>query len=144
MRRYTFTRCSVPLSGASPIAFAHLNGVAGFAPLLKSKQYGALTSVNRMGAMAYDPGGAYRGGRAPLRWATQLFQNGEIWLASNTMIVRERGSRPEWVPIPFIPAVNLEAIFFEKTRVRRPTPEPEVSVQGRDGARRNDRRRACG
>jgi nucleoside phosphorylase len=99
---------------AEPIAFAHLNGVAGYAPLLKLKQYGAFTSMNRMGAMAYDPGGAYRGGRAPLRWATQLFQNGEFWLASNTMIVRERGGRPEWVPIPFIPAVNLEAIFFEK------------------------------
>lgn len=99
---------------AAPIAVAHLIGVAGHAPLLKSKQYGAFTSVNRMGAMAYDPGGAYRGGRAPLRWATQLFQNGELWLASNTMIVRDRGGRPEWVPIPFIPAVNLEAIFFEK------------------------------
>jgi hypothetical protein len=99
---------------AEPIAIAHLNGVAGHAPLLKSKQYGAFTSVNRMGAIAYDPGGAYRGGRAPLRWATQLFQNGELWLVSNTMVVRERNGRPEWVPIPFIPAVNLEAIFFEK------------------------------
>ncbi|WP_161491238.1 hypothetical protein [Bradyrhizobium neotropicale] len=47
----------------------------------------------------------YRCGRAPLRWATQLFQNGELWLASNTMIVRERGGRPEWVPTRFIPAV---------------------------------------
>ncbi len=100
---------------AEPITVAHLNGVAGHAPLLKSTQYGAFNSVNRMGAMAYDPGGAYRGGRAPLRWATQLFQNGELWLASNTMIVRERGTRPKWVPIPFIPTVNLEAIFFEKT-----------------------------
>jgi hypothetical protein len=34
--------------------------------------------------------------------------------ASNTTIVRERGCRPEWVPILFIPAVDLEAIFFER------------------------------
>lgn len=100
---------------SEPIAVAHLNNVAGHAPLLKSKQYGAFVSVNRMGTMAYDPGGAYRGGRAPLRWATQLFRNGELWLVSNTMIVRERGERPGWVPIPFVPALNLEAIFFEKT-----------------------------
>jgi len=97
-----------------PIALSHLKDVAGYAPLLKLKQYGAFSYVNRLGVVAYDPGGAYRGGRAPLRWATQLFQNGELWLASNTMVVRERNGRPDWVSIPFIPAVNFEAIFFEK------------------------------
>ncbi|MGM5020059.1 5'-methylthioadenosine/S-adenosylhomocysteine nucleosidase family protein [Tardiphaga sp. 367_B4_N1_1] len=98
----------------APIALSHLNSVAGYAPLLKLKQYGAFNDVNRLGAVAYDPGGAHRGGTAPLFWATQLFPNGELWLASNTMIVRERGERPAWVPIPFIPALNLESVFFEK------------------------------
>src|SRR5262249_5704467 len=46
----------------------------------------------------------------------QLFPNGELWLASNTAIVRERAGRPQWVPIPFIAALNFEAVFFDKAR----------------------------
>lgn len=99
-----------------PIAVAHLNTAAQFAPLLKLHQYGGFTSVNRLGVIVYDPGGPHRGGPAPLSWGTQLFPNGELWLASNTMIVRERSGRPPWVPIPFIPAVNFETIFFDKLR----------------------------
>jgi nucleoside phosphorylase len=101
---------------AEPIATAQLNSAARFAPLLKLPQYGCLTSVNRLGVIAYDPAGSYPGGPAPLSWATQLFPNGELWLASNKVIVRERGDRPSWVPIPFIPALSLEQIFFDKVR----------------------------
>ena len=36
---------------------------------------------------------------------------------SNTMIERERNSRPDWVPVPFIPALSFEKIFFDKLRV---------------------------
>jgi hypothetical protein len=32
------------------------------------------------------------------------------------MIVREPGGRPTWVPIPFIPALSLEQLFFERVR----------------------------
>jgi nucleoside phosphorylase len=99
-----------------PISIANLNDAAGFAPLLKSRQYGNFTSVNRLGVVAYDPGGTYQGGPAPLSWATQLFPNGELWLASNKVIVRERGQRPSWVPIPFIPALPFEELFFDKLR----------------------------
>jgi nucleoside phosphorylase len=101
---------------AEPIPITQLNAAASFAPLLKSPQYGCLTSVNRLGVIAYDPGGTHRGGPAPLTWATQLFQNGELWLASSKMIVRERGWLPPSVPIPFIPALSIEKIFFEKLR----------------------------
>jgi hypothetical protein len=39
-----------------------------------------------------------------------------LWLASSKAIVRERGGRPSWVPIPFIPALSIEELFFEKLR----------------------------
>lgn len=32
------------------------------------------------------------------------------------MIVRERGSRPTWVPVPFIPAVSFEQTYFAKLK----------------------------
>jgi nucleoside phosphorylase len=111
-----YLRIIPKVAHAEPIAIARLNAAAGFAPLLKSPQYGCLTSVNRLGVIAYDPGGTHRGGPAPLSWATQLFSNGELWLASSKMIVRERGGRPSWVPIPFIPALSIEKLFFEKGR----------------------------
>jgi len=66
-----------------------------------------------MGAMAYDPRRLpRRTGAAAL--ATQLFQNGELWLASNTMIVRERGGRRMGADT-LHSRCKLEAIFFEKT-----------------------------
>jgi nucleoside phosphorylase len=99
-----------------PIPIAQLSAAADLAPLLKPKQYGCFTSINGLGVLAYDPGGPYRGGPAPLSWGTQLFQNGELWLATNKMIVRERGGRPSWFPIPFIPALGLEDVFFDKVR----------------------------
>ena len=77
-------------------------------------QYGGFADINKYGAFAYDPGGPHRGGPAPLAWGTQLFPNGELWLASNTVVVRERGGRPQWVPIPFIPALVLEQTFYQK------------------------------
>jgi nucleoside phosphorylase len=111
-----YLRIIPKVAHTEPISIARLNAAAGFAPLLKSRQYGCMTSVNRLGAIAYDPGGARPGGPAPLPWATQLFPNGELWLASSKAIVRERGGRPSWVPIPFIPALSFEELFFEKLR----------------------------
>jgi len=32
------------------------------------------------------------------------------------MIIRVRGQRPEWVPIPFIPAQLFEQIFYQKAQ----------------------------
>jgi nucleoside phosphorylase len=103
---------TIPRTG--PIPNAALLQHASPAPLLKHKQFGALSSPNGRGAMAYDPGPPIRGGLAPLSWGTQLFPNGEVWLASNTMIIQQRGNREAWVPIPFIPALLMEQIFYEK------------------------------
>jgi nucleoside phosphorylase len=101
---------------ARPLPRSFLRDAAAAAPLLKLRQYGAFSYPNDYGAIAYDPGGPHRGGPAPLSWATQLFPNGELWLMSNTTIVRDRGPRPSWVPIPFIPAVSFEQIYFTKLR----------------------------
>jgi nucleoside phosphorylase len=110
-----FIRLIPRIAKAQPIATAALLVAAQDAPLLKHRQYGALASLNRYGALAYDPGGPHHGGPAPLAWGTQLFPNGELWLASNTLVVRERGGRPAWVPIPFIPALLMEQTFYQKT-----------------------------
>jgi nucleoside phosphorylase len=109
-----FVRVIPKTAQPRPIPFAELLEKAGHAPLLKTRQYGALSSLNARGALAYDPGGSYRGGPAPLAWGTQLFPNGEIWLASNTAVIRERAGRPDWVPIPFVPALLTEQMFYEK------------------------------
>lgn len=95
-----------------PIPFVTLKGVAENAELLRSSGFGGFTFVNKYGAILYDPGGSYRGGPAPLHWATQLFQNGEIWAATDSILIRERGSRPAWVPIPLIPATVFEQAFY--------------------------------
>jgi hypothetical protein len=104
----------IPKKGrAKPLPFAELLEKAPYAPLLKTRQYGALASLNERGAFAYDPGAPRRGGPAPLAWGTQLFPNGELWLATNTVVIRERKGRPEWVPIPFIPALLLEQMYYD-------------------------------
>jgi nucleoside phosphorylase len=110
----SFIRLIPRVAKPQPIATATLLAAARNAPLLKHRQYGGFTSLNRHGVLAYDPGGPHRGGPAPLAWGTQLFPNGELWLASNTMVVRERGGRPAWVPIPFIPALGFEQTFYQK------------------------------
>ncbi|UPJ58717.1 hypothetical protein [Bradyrhizobium sp. 192] len=110
-----FVRVIPAKARAKPLPFAELLEKATYAPLLKTRQYGALTSLNSRGALAYDPGGGRQGGPAPLAWGTQLFPNGELWLASNTVVIRDRGGRPDWVPIPFIPALLTEQVFHQKT-----------------------------
>jgi hypothetical protein len=74
--------------------------------------YGGISTVNLYGAILYDPAGSYPMGPAPLRRATQLFQNGELWSLTDTLVVRERGRRPANWPMPFIPATVLEKAFY--------------------------------
>jgi nucleoside phosphorylase len=95
----------------APLKIADLQEAASQAPMLK-KRPGALVSLNGYGVIAYDPARAHRGGPAPLNWATQLFPNGELWAMSNTLIIRERESRPEWVPVPLLPAFVFEEVFY--------------------------------
>jgi nucleoside phosphorylase len=98
----------------APLSPANLLESAKYAPMLK-KRPGALVSLNDYGALAYDPAQSSRHGPAPLNWATQLFQNGELWLMSNTVVIRERAHRPAWVPIPILPTFNFEEVFYNAT-----------------------------
>ena len=104
---------TIPRTG--PIQNAVLLERASSAPLLKHKQFGALTSLNRRGVVAYDPGPPSRGGPAPLSWGTQLFPNGELWLASNTIIVRERGTPAKLDSRAVYPGAPNGTNFYEKT-----------------------------
>ena len=96
-----------------PIPFASLNEVAGSAELLRSTGFGGFTFVNKYGAVLYAPTGAYPGGPAPMHWATQLFQNGELWSVSDSIIIREHNGRPAWWPMPLIPATVFEQAFYK-------------------------------
>ena len=126
---HAYLRVISTIPRTSSIPKAVLLERAPHAPLLKHKQFGALTAPNARGAMAYDPGPTSRGGAAPLSWGTQLFPNGELWLASNTMIIRERGHRPDWVPVPFIPALLAEQIFYEKTHAAVAFAEEQLGLK---------------
>jgi hypothetical protein len=95
-----------------PLPLASLREAASRAPLLK-KRPGCLVAINTYGAIAYDPAHGSRGGPAPLNWATQLFQNGELWAMSNTMIIQKRNGRPEWMPIPILPTFVFEELFYK-------------------------------
>jgi len=98
----------------APLPLPDLLESASQAPMLKDRP-GALVSLNDHGVIAYDPAQARLGGPAPLNWATQLFQNGELWAMSNTLIIRERGPRPSWIPIPLLPTFVLEDLFYKTT-----------------------------
>lgn len=101
---------------AAPIANSALREAASGAPLLKENSFGGLVSLNSYGVMAYDPNGSNRPGPADLKWGTQLFPNGELWMISKTMVVRERNWRPSWIPVPFIPVLLFEKLFYHRTR----------------------------
>lgn len=102
---------------ARPLSLASLREAASDAPayrapLLRSKGYGGLTTINKHGVLTYDPMSAHTGGLAPIHIATQLFQSGELWCMSDLLIVREHGFRPQNVPIPLIPTLVMEQAFY--------------------------------
>lgn len=95
-----------------PLAVSSLNACVNRAELIRATGVGGLSTLNGYGAIFYDPAGAYPMGRAPLRWATQLFQNGEVWSVTDTLIVRQRAPRHAGIPLPLIPALTLEKGFY--------------------------------
>jgi hypothetical protein len=123
-----------------PLPLASLNTAAIHAPLLRSSGYGGITTINKHGALIYDPAGAHRGGSAPIHFVTQLFQSGELWCMSDSLIVRERSYRPAYVPIPLIPMLPMEQAFYRtlqtSTTRRRRSRRVMVSASKSCGARR--------
>jgi hypothetical protein len=79
--------------------------------MIRNTGHGGLWKTNRRGAIFFDPIGSYPMGPARLRWATQIFQNGELWSLTDALVVRERGWRPANCPMPLIPATVLEQSF---------------------------------
>jgi nucleoside phosphorylase len=95
-----------------PIPLASLNKIASRVELLRNGGFGGFTCMNKYGVISYAPDGSYRGGPAPIRRATQLFPNGELWAFTDDLIIRERNGRPTWVPIPLVHALAFERAFY--------------------------------
>ncbi|TWA89406.1 hypothetical protein [Bradyrhizobium stylosanthis] len=95
-----------------PLTVSSLNANVNQSEMIRATGHGGLSTVNAYGAIYYDPAGSYRMGPAPLRWATQIFQNGELWSLTDTLIVRERRWRPANIPLPLIPVLTLEQGFY--------------------------------
>lgn len=98
-----------------PLPLALLTQEVGRAPLL-CPQRGGLSKHNDYGAIVYEPGSNPPGGNAKLDASTQLFENGEMWCVGATLIVQERGQRPEWMKLPFVPSLPLEQIYYDRLR----------------------------
>lgn len=120
-----------------PIPLASLNKVAQRAPTLTS-EHNALGDHNQYGAIGYIPGS---GGK--MKASTQLFQNGEIWSISQSLIVEELDWRPAWVKLPFIACGDFERTYcntlhslirFAKENLNLNTPwQIEFGVVGLNG-----------
>jgi nucleoside phosphorylase len=96
-----------------PISLATLNQVVGNATLLLSARGGSeFTYLNEYGAILYEPPTPRPRGPVPMHVATQLFDNGELWAVSDELVIKKRELRPDWVPIPFVPALDLEQSFY--------------------------------
>jgi len=109
---HAYLRVIPMIARKAPLQLAMLKEIAGQAPLMK-KLPGCLVATNKYGAIAYEPKRVSRGGPAPLGGATQLFRNGELWAMSNSIIIRERNDRPDWLPLPILPAFVFEELFYK-------------------------------
>ncbi|MGD9631671.1 MAG: hypothetical protein AB7U97_00060 [Pirellulales bacterium] len=103
-----------------PLTVSSLNANVYQSEMIRATGHGGLATVNAYGAIYYDPAGAYPMGPAPLRWATQVFQNGELWSLTDTLITRERAWRPAHIPLPIIPVVTLEKGFYRALHTNVP------------------------
>jgi hypothetical protein len=98
-----------------PLPLARLTSEIQYAPLL-NRQPGGLNTQNDHGAIIYEPGSNPPRGSGKLNASTQLFENGEIWSVSGTLIIQERGGRPASVKIPMLHSLTFEQIYNDKLR----------------------------
>lgn len=103
-----------------PIPVSSLNASINQSEMIRNTGHGGLWTTNSYGAIFYDPAGSFPMGPAALRWATQIFQNGELWSLTDTVVVRERGWRPANVPMPLIAAGVLEQSFYRALHTNVP------------------------
>ena len=114
---FAYLRLIPTKSADRPLALSVLREAVDAAPTFSS-QYGSLTTTNRYGAIAYIPKTRPPKGAGVLGDTTQLFDNGEIWSVSATLVVleKERGGRPAWVKSPMIPSFPFEDRFYRLLR----------------------------
>jgi hypothetical protein len=67
-----------------------------------------LGGLNQYGAIGYIPGYGER-----LKASVQLFQNGEIWSISQSLIIAELNGRPAWVKLPLIACGAFESDYYK-------------------------------
>jgi hypothetical protein len=84
-----------------------------------------LVSRNRFGAIAFEPGN-----QGQLLASTQLFQSGEIWAINGTLIIQERGERPETFPIPLIPYRLFERKYFQTLNALLAFSRDQLHIDG--------------
>jgi hypothetical protein len=97
----------------APMSLARLRAAANSFEMLRRDGNGGFTDINKYGAIFFEPPSPNRGGETALHRATQLFPTGEIWSVSDDFIIRTRGGRPDWVPLPLIPALSFELAFYK-------------------------------
>jgi hypothetical protein len=96
---------------AAPLELALLKEVIQDAPLLRDGEYQMVYSgLNRYGAIKCTFNEHW------LTASTQLFQNGELWCVSASLVKTERDNIPDWVKLPFVIALVLEQIYYDTVR----------------------------
>ncbi len=103
---------------ARPLPLARLTEAAQRVPLLTRQRGTPLCCPNRFGAIGYEPASPppRPGTTGKLNASTQLFQNGELWSINASLIVRERGGRPQSLPLPFVATAVLEQAYYDHLR----------------------------
>ena len=92
----------------TPIELATLKDVVLAAPLLRDGTYASvLSGLNRHGAITCTFT------ESSLTASTQLFQNGEVWCVSASLIRTERDRVPEYVHLPCLSAFVLEQTYYD-------------------------------
>jgi hypothetical protein len=95
----------------TPIELAALKDVVLGAPLLRDSSYASvLPGINRHGAITCTFT------ESTLSASTQLFQNGEIWCVSATLIRTERDRVPGYFRVPCLSAFVLEQTYYDTLR----------------------------
>ena len=92
---------------ATPMDLATLKEAVLAAPLLRDGSYKSVThGLNGYGAITCTFTGS------KLTSSTQIFQSGEIWCVSSSLIRTERDGVPEYLLLPFVSIFVLEQTYY--------------------------------
>lgn len=94
--RLCYLRMLPGYSLAKPILLAELKHRAQTVPVIKTVS-GAIVDHNPHGAIRLEPKTYPPNGRASINSATQLFENGEIWTITSTLIQRRGGNASDFL-----------------------------------------------